>query len=130
MLSIPTTSPLRSSLDIENAIEKYKTSQCDVVISMTESHRNPYFNMVKIGKSESLERVIAPTTNLVRRQDAPIVYDMTTVVYVTSPEFVLNNNSIFDGRISGILVPPERAIDIDTSLDFRIAEFLLSESLD
>jgi N-acylneuraminate cytidylyltransferase len=84
--------------------------------------------MVKIGKSGRLERVINPTSTLVRRQDAPVVYDMTTVVYVTSPDFVLKNNSIFDGTISGVLIPPERAIDIDTSLDFRIAEFLLSES--
>lgn len=128
MLSMPTTAPLRSNLDIKNALAEYKISQCDVVISITDSHRNPYFNMVKIGKSGRLERVINPTSTLVRRQDAPVVYDMTTVIYVTSPDFVLKNNSIFDGTISGVLIPPERAIDIDTSLDFRIAEFLLSES--
>jgi N-acylneuraminate cytidylyltransferase len=128
MLSIPTTAPLRSSVDIANALKEYKTTQCDVLVSITDSHRNPYFNMVKINQTGTLERVVDPNITLVRRQDAPVVYDMTTVVYVSSPDFVLKNNSIFDGTISGILIPPERAIDIDTELDFRIAEFLLSES--
>ena len=47
MLSIPTTSPLRRVVDIENCIKLYKKGDADVVITTTEAHRSPFFNMVK-----------------------------------------------------------------------------------
>jgi len=53
------------------------------------------------------------------------VFDMATVAYVASPEFVLTKNALFEGQVRAVEVPPERAIDIDTLLDFKIAEFLL-----
>ena len=64
--------------------------------------------------------------NIVRRQEAPIVYDMTTVAYVAKPEFVQNSSSLFDGKIRSVKIPVERAIDIDTNLDFMIAESILT----
>ena len=51
---------------------------------------------------------------------------MTTVAYVARPDFVLGANGVFDGRVGSVHVPPERAIDIDTLLDFQIAEYLLT----
>ena len=59
-----------------------------------------------------------------RRQDAPSSYDMTTVAYVSSPNFVLNNNTIWDGKVANIIILPERAIDIDTQIDLEFARFL------
>ena len=50
---------------------------------------------------------------------------MATVCYVIDPEFVFRNKSVFEGRVKAVYVPPERAIDIDTLLDFQIAESLL-----
>jgi N-acylneuraminate cytidylyltransferase len=51
---------------------------------------------------------------------------MTTIAYVADPEFVLSRDSIFQGRVKAVEIPPERALDIDTVLDFEMAEFLLS----
>jgi N-acylneuraminate cytidylyltransferase len=38
----------------------------------------------------------------------------------------MTHKSIFEGRVRAVHVPPERAIDIDTLLDFQIAERLLN----
>jgi N-acylneuraminate cytidylyltransferase len=38
--------------------------------------------------------------------------------------FVLGADSLFEGRVAGVEIPAERAIDIDTQLDFDIAEYL------
>ena len=38
---------------------------------------------------------------------------------------ILNNEKIWDGNIGGVYVPTERAIDIDTELDLRIADLLI-----
>ncbi|MBI3633884.1 MAG: hypothetical protein HY226_06395 [Candidatus Vogelbacteria bacterium] len=51
---------------------------------------------------------------------------MATVAYVVRSEFVLTHNAAFEGRVRAVHVPAERAIDIDTLLDFKIAEYLLN----
>ena len=63
----------------------------------------------------------------VRRQDAPKIFNMTTVAYVARPEFIMRNNNIFDGRVKSVIIPNDRAIDIDTMLDFEIAEMLIKK---
>jgi N-acylneuraminate cytidylyltransferase len=64
-------------------------------------------------------------SKIARRQDAPVGYDLTTVAFVLRPEFILEKEHIWDGRIRGVVIPQERAIDIDTELDFEVADFLM-----
>lgn len=127
MLSLPTTSPLRSHIDIDAGLDLYLTGDADVVISTTESHRNPYFNMVKSNLDGTVGLVCEDEFLVSQRQNAPRVFDMTTVCYVANPQFVLDSKSIFEGRVKAFNVPIERAIDIDTLLDFQIAEYLMNK---
>ena len=126
LISVPTTSPLRLPIDIENCLDEYEKSDVDSVITMTSAHRSPYFNMVKKMSDGNVELVNEPQLAITHRQDAPLVYDVSTVCYVVNSSFVLERNSIFEGRVKAIYVPTERAIDIDTLLDFQIAEYLMS----
>jgi CMP-N-acetylneuraminic acid synthetase len=126
MVSVPTTAPLRLPIDIENCLDEYEKGNADMVITVTDAHRSPYFNMVKTNPDGSVGLVNPPQTTIARRQDAPVVYDMATVCYVANPEFVMTHNSTFEGRVKAVHVPIERAIDIDTLLDFKIAECLLN----
>lgn len=125
MVSIPTTAPLRLPVDIENCLDQYEKGDADMVITVTDAHRSPFFNMVTNNADGTVGLVIPPKSSISRRQDAPTVYDMTTVAYVASTRFVLNHNALFEGRVRSVYVPTERAIDIDTVLDFQIAECLL-----
>jgi CMP-N-acetylneuraminic acid synthetase len=126
MVSVPTTAPLRLALDIENCLDEYEKGDADMVITVTEAHRSPYFNMVKANADGTVELVNPPQSTIDRRQDAPVVYDMATVCYVARPGFVMTHNATFEGRVKAVQVPTERAIDIDTLLDFQIAESLLN----
>jgi N-acylneuraminate cytidylyltransferase len=126
MVSLPATAPLRSTTDINNCLDEYEKGSVDVVITVTDAHRSPYFNMVKENQDGTYGLVSAPPFTIERRQDAPMVYDMATVCYVANSEFVMSCDSIFEGRVGAVHVPIERAIDIDSLLDFQIAEFLLS----
>ena len=126
MVSIPTTAPLRLGEDIEKCLDEYEKGTSEVVVTITDAHRNPYFNMVKNNQDGTLAVVIPSKVQVGRRQEGPVIYDMTTVCYVANMDFVLKNNSIFEGRVRGVHIPPERAIDIDTQLDFHFAEFLMN----
>ena len=51
---------------------------------------------------------------------------MTTVAYVVNTDFILSGDGIFEARVRSVKIPKERAIDIDTLYDFKIAEYLIS----
>jgi N-acylneuraminate cytidylyltransferase len=123
-LSMPTTAPLRRIEDVELCIEKFNVGDADAVVTVTSSHRNPYFNMVKVDEYGQAEIVNAQKTNIARRQDAPDVFDIATVAYVASPKFVMTTDQLFDGKVKVVQIPVESAIDIDTPLDFELAEYL------
>ncbi len=124
MLSVPTTAPLRSVSDIQSCIDSFELGITDAIITVTDSHRNPYFNMVKVDSDGFADVVITNDSGINRRQDSPSVFDMTTVAYVVDTKFIMKNDSIFMGKIKVVHIPLERAVDIDTLLDFEIAEFL------
>jgi N-acylneuraminate cytidylyltransferase len=128
-LSLPATSPLRSTIDVENCLNEFKKGRADFVIGITPSERNPYFNMVKKGEDNQVNLVIQQGEKYSRRQDTPEIFDLTTVCYVGKPSIILTKNSIFEGKVAGVEIPRERAIDIDTELDFQIAEFLFKSKV-
>ncbi len=126
-ISLPATSPLRSVVDVESAIKKRQNELADICISITEANRSPYFNMVKFDSEGNIALVNPLRLEITRRQDAPKVFDITTVVYVASPSFILNEYGIFSGKVTSVFIPKERAVDIDDIYDFKLAEVILKE---
>jgi CMP-N-acetylneuraminic acid synthetase len=127
LVVVPPTSPLRNFQDIENCISEHEKGEADVVITVSESHRNPYFNMVAINDQGFTKLVISQTKKFFRRQDAPKIFDVTTVCYVARPRFVQQCSGIFEGKVRSVFIPPERALDIDTELDFKFVEYLMAK---
>jgi len=123
-LSLPTTAPLRNTADVQACLDLLD-SNTDVVVTITESHRNPFFNMVTMQQDGYVKLLSVDGKTYSRRQDAPKSYDMTTVAYVSTPEFILLTNSLFEGRVKAISIPRERALDIDTEIDFMIADTII-----
>ena len=126
-LSLPTTAPLRRSVDIDSCLAAFGTNT-DLVAAVTRSSRSPWFNMVTMDSLGQVSRVI-DTSNHIRRQDAPICYDVTTVCYVSNPTYVLNTKSLWDGRFIGVEIPFERSLDVDSSYDFLIAKAILEQNI-
>lgn len=125
MVSIPTTAPLRLPQDVDQCLDTFEQGDCDCVVTVSDAHRNPYFNMVLLNNTGHASIVISPPLNVSRRQDAPVIFDMATVAYVASTEFVMRAQGIFEGRVKTVRIPQHRAIDIDTLRDFELAEFEL-----
>ena len=130
LVSLPTTSPLRACEDIERALELFRQESFDLVLGVSESTRSPWFNMVVREQSSEVSLVAGVEgERIARRQDAPAVFDVTTVVYVTTLGFVINSQGLFDGTVGSVVIPRERAIDIDTEFDLEIADYLLRKRL-
>ena len=122
-VSLPTTSPFRAVSDARRCMDALLDDPAaDIAITVTLANRSPYFNMVTADEQGYMRLVIDESQSVVRRQDAPKVYDITTVAYAARPRFVMKASSLFAGKVSTVLVPQERSLDIDTPFDFMVAE--------
>lgn len=125
-VSLPATSPLRSAEDVLRCIKEFRENECDMVVTCREAARHPSFNMIKMNDDGLASLVMPLNGGISRRQDAPTVFDMTTVAYVARPEFIMTHKGAFEGKVRAVVIPEERALDIDTELDFAFAEFLMA----
>ncbi len=121
VVDLDITSPMRTVRDINSLIDKKMNPNVDVVFSVTESRRNPYFNMVK--KTDSgYERVIASTFHT--RQEAPEIYDMNASLYAYSPAFLTSGKNIFDEKCDVIKMLDTAVLDIDHECDFELMQVI------
>jgi N-acylneuraminate cytidylyltransferase len=117
---------LRSVTDVEATINALG-NDTDAVITVTPASRSPFFNMVSRERDGTC-RILSPSSGYSRRQDAPEAFDVTTVAYALRKEFIIGHSGLFDGKVKSVVVPKERAVDIDDSLDFKFAELLYAEA--
>lgn len=124
VIDLDITSPLRKTEDIENAINKAEANlELDVVFSVVNSRRNPYFNMVE-QKNGKIQKIIS--SEFVARQQAPQVYDMNASIYCYRRNSLLNKleNSPLDGLYDIILMKDTAVLDIDSEEDHELMQIL------
>ena len=129
LLVLPTTAPLRAEEDVMSVINLISSESWDVVVTMTPAHRHPMFNMVRRDAEGRVELFDTSVSAVSRRQDVEPVFDLTTVAYAASIDFVVSAHNMWQGRIAGVVVPQERAVDIDTPFDLELADFLLGRRM-
>ena len=131
IIDLDVTSPLRSVEDIINAYKTLIKNKGDVLVSVTKSKKNPYFNMVEIIKKK-VKNVKIVKKKIFRRQDAPITYDMNASIYIWNRNNLMHSKSVIlekatTSKTVFYEMPGIRSIDIDSKLDFEIVEFLLKK---
>ncbi len=128
-LDLDCTSPLRLPEDIDGALDLYDSEHPDMVMSVCEARKNPYFNLVEPDAQGALHVSKPLPGGVWARQDAPVVYEHAGVVYVVAPDYLRRAKTLYEGRVIPFVLPAERCHDIDTPYDFRLVEFLLGEQL-
>jgi CMP-N,N'-diacetyllegionaminic acid synthase len=118
------TSPLRDVEDISKAIAQFRTSKADAVFSVCEARKNPYFNMLEI--VEGCQRISkALPTPIVRRQDAPAVYEHVASIYVLAPAYLRKGTGLLSGCTQGYDIGSAKSLDVDSQFDFELIEYLM-----
>lgn len=126
LVDLDVTVPLKTSKDIDGAIElALQDNSADVIITGYEPERNPYFNMMEIDKDGYASIVKKGDRPIVRRQDAPEVYSLTPAAYVVKKSALYQFEHWSNAKCKIHPIPRERAVDIDTEIDFKIVEFLM-----
>src|SRR5262249_55957777 len=81
MVSVPATCPLRDPADISATLSQLHMTGADLVITVSETHHNPYFTMVRLDESCAVRRLMPADGPVWRRQMAPKVWGITGVAY-------------------------------------------------
>lgn len=125
LVLLHTTTPLRAVEDIDACIEILKDTNADNIFSVTEAHRNPYFNMVEVDERGKVQLI--KQGSFTSRQSAPKVYDMNSSIYVWWKERFKKSVKIFMDNSRIYIMPKQRSVDIDDDIDFKIAEMIMAE---
>lgn len=123
------TSPLRLPEDLAGAIALYEAQHPDMVMSVCEARKNPYFNLVEADETGALHVSKPLPGGVWSRQSAPKVWEHAASTYVLDAAYLRRAKTIYEGRVIPFEMPPERCLDIDTPFDFKLVEMLMNERL-
>lgn len=129
IVDLDATSPLRSVNDIREAVALLEERNTENVITAMPSRRSPYFNLVELSAAGGVELSKPLKVPVVRRQDAPKCYDMNASIYAWQRHVLFTSDTIFNKGTRLYVMPEERSVDIDSDLDFRFVEFIMSHNL-
>lgn len=116
------TTPFVLSDDIDKAIETFFTTGANSCVSVCEVTERPEW-MYQLRDNMAVPFIDTPA---LRGQDLPPLFRLNGAVYVTNMEVLMEKNVVFDNsNCAAIVMPRERSVDIDTPLDFAVAEQLL-----
>ena len=124
VIDLDITSPLRRIEDIENVLDEYNKGSYDLVFSVVNSRRSPYFNMVE-RKTDDFYHVIC-ASNYTTRQQTPDSYEMNASIYAYKPSFLDGtiNKTILEYKCGIARMPDYLVLDIDSEEDFEMMEHL------
>ena len=118
------TSPLRKKENINEMIDLFLENKPDLVVAVTKSRRNPYFNMMKINNRGYAQLVLRG--NYARRQDAPPIFDISNNCWIFSRRAILRGWRIPRKTIA--YETDSLYIDIDDENDLKFFEWFLKSN--
>lgn len=119
------TSPLRTTRDIDAAIELFFQKNASAVISVAPCDHHPWWTN-SLPEDGNMESFLRPEA-LSNRQGLPQYYRLNGAIYLAEITFLMENGSFFSPRTFAYLMPASSSIDIDTHLDFKLADLILAE---
>lgn len=130
------TSPLRNINDIKKSLKLFKRKNANNLISICPAKKNPYFNMIEIQQkkirivkfkkdSNKYSRSYSSDYGIVRRQDAPIVYEMNASIYIYKRMSLIKKFKLLNSKTITYLMPRNRSADIDDIDDFNLVKTII-----
>ena len=120
------TSPLRTLDDVQRTIDAY-SPDIDMAVTVTPAACNPYYDCFETSQQGYLE-ISKGEGHYTRRQDAPKAWQFNGAVYAINPDSIRRMPLGEFPRRVPVEMPRERSVDLDTPLDWTIAELLNNHS--
>ena len=125
MVLLQPTSPLRTADDVRRCLEAY-TPDADMVVTVVEAASNPYYNCYETD-SDGFLHISKGDGSYVRRQDAPKAWEYNGAVYVINIDSLKQMPLSKFPRRRMVEMERSRSIDLDTPLDWMVAEAVVAQ---
>lgn len=121
------TSPFRKVEFIKEAVTLYNDS-IDMVTSVRPAACNPYYDGFE-ENAEGLLQISKGDGTIARRQEAPKVWQQNGSIYVINPKSLIEKGMGGFTKIKKYAMPETYSVDLDTMLDWKMAELIIKEGI-
>lgn len=118
------TSPLRKAEDIANAFALYREKGATSVVSVCEMEHSPMWSNI-LPETLCMDGFL-DRANDCQRQKLKTYYRLNGSIYIMNVAHFLSVNDIYNSGCFAYIMPNERSVDIDTELDFLIAQTVMN----
>ena len=122
ILLLQPTTPFRTAEDIKAAIALAEAGDCDSVISVVQVGDHHPARMYRI--TDGYMGALMPDESTKRRQDLSPLYLRNGAIYLTKRDVIMGGR-MWGDKVKPYVMPEERSINIDTMLDWKLAEAML-----
>ena len=124
LILLQPTSPFRTSAHIKEALKLYQES-IDMVVSVKETKANPYYILFEEDRNGYLKKT--KEANFTRRQDCPKVWEYNGAIYIINVKALKEKTISQFTKVCKFEMDETSSHDIDTLLDWKIAEIILQD---
>ena len=121
------TSPFRKVEFIKEAVALYDES-IDMVTSVRPAACNPYYDGFE-ENADGLLQISKGDGTIARRQEAPKVWQQNGSIYVINPKSLIEKGMGGFTKIKKYAMPEAYSVDLDTMLDWKMAELIIKEGI-
>jgi len=129
VIELMCTNPMKTAEDIDACIQKLIDTGADSVIAVHQLEDHHPIRIKKIVDDKIVDFCL-PEIPEMRRQDLkPDAYIRSGSIYALKRDHLMLDGRRFGSKNSRpYILPPERAVNVDTEIDFLIAERLMDQS--
>ena len=124
VMLLQATSPLRTVEDIVKSIELLHEKRGNAVVSLTECDHSPIWCNT-LPEDKSMDNFDREEYKDLPRQMLPKFYRYNGAIYLVTAEELQKKERMLEKGCYAYVMPQNRSIDIDTALDFMIAETIM-----
>jgi len=124
VVTLQPTSPFRTGDAIDRTVEKVIETGAGSAQTLVEASYHPFF-MKTMPEGDRTVPLFPHGHTIVRRQDAPPVYQPSGAVYVTRYDLLMKDGHVLAEDNRGLVMGFEESVNIDTEWDFLLAELIL-----
>lgn len=122
------TSPLRDADDIIKAHKLFSDKGANAVISVCEAEHSPLWSNI-LSPDLSMERFAETDDAISCRQQLPAYYRTNGAIYIFNHKALENIANLYTDRCYAYIMQQSHSVDIDSELDFVIAEAVMHVEL-